>query len=84
MIRVLFFGQVRESLGCDEKRIPFDSASADLNGLQAVLCADGGHAWRKVLEQENMIRAVNQEVASGNSTLADGDEVAFFPPVTGG
>ncbi|QFU76031.1 molybdopterin converting factor subunit 1 [Halioglobus maricola] len=84
MIKVLFFGQVRELLGCDEKRIPFDSASADLDGLQAVLCADGGDAWREVLQQENMIRAVNQEVASGNPPLTDGDEVAFFPPVTGG
>jgi molybdopterin converting factor small subunit len=31
-----------------------------------------------------MIRAINQTVVDGNSPLQDGDEVAFFPPVTGG
>jgi sulfur-carrier protein len=43
-----------------------------------------GAAWRDVLAQDNMIRAVNQVVVPGNCTLRDGDEVAFFPPVTGG
>jgi sulfur-carrier protein len=31
-----------------------------------------------------MIRAVNQVVVDGNRALQDGDEIAFFPPVTGG
>ncbi|MFT4521076.1 MAG: molybdopterin synthase sulfur carrier subunit, partial [Halioglobus sp.] len=40
--------------------------------------------WRAVLQQNNLIRAINQSVAHANCTLSDGDEVAFFPPVTGG
>ena len=84
MINVLFFGRVREALDCDRKTLPFDERCTDLDTLQALLCAEGGERWCEVLAQDNMIRAVNQEVASGNPTLADGDEVAFFPPVTGG
>ena len=57
---------------------------ARLDALQDSLCAQHGARWREVLEEDNMIRAVNQVVVQGDCALADGDEVAFFPPVTGG
>ena len=43
-----------------------------------------GGKWSAVLGEENMIRAVNQAVTDANTDLSDGDEAAFFPPVTGG
>jgi len=84
MLRVLFFARVREALGCAEIELPWDEAAADLDSLQERLCARGGQDWRAVLGEDNMIRAVNQVVVAGNCALRDGDEVAFFPPVTGG
>ena len=81
MIEVLFFGRVREELDCDRVQV---AAVTDLDGLQAKLIQQRGERWASVLQQENIIRAVNQAVVSGNTPLADGDEVAFFPPVTGG
>ena len=84
MLRVLFFARVRETLGCDSLQLEFAPQVACLDDLQEHLCQRGGEQWRAVLTQDNMIRAVNQVVAEGNQALADGDEVAFFPPVTGG
>lgn len=84
MIKVLFFARVREELGCASVDVPWRESVADLDRLQARLCRDGGARWREVLLRPSMIRAVNQTVVSGNTGLSDGDEVAFFPPVTGG
>lgn len=84
MIRVLFFAQVRERLACDGLDWPWPEQGIDLDTLQAQLIAAHDATWRTVLEQPNIIRAVNQAVVAGNPALADGDEVAFFPPVTGG
>ncbi|MEZ5573272.1 MAG: MoaD/ThiS family protein [Halioglobus sp.] len=84
MLRVLFFARVREQLGCAELALPCSPDTGDLDSLQEFLCAERGATWRKVLTQSNMIRAVNQAVVAGNCVLHDGDEVAFYPPVTGG
>ena len=81
MIEVLFFGRVREELDCAGLSV---ADSPDLDTLQAQLVDEHGEQWAAVLGQENIIRAVNQSVVAGNVTLEGGDEVAFFPPVTGG
>lgn len=84
MLVVRFFARVREELGRDVLEIPWSDSVADVDALQEHLCEEGGPQWRHVLAQDNIIRAVNQAVVPGNRTLDDGDEVAFFPPVTGG
>ncbi|HEY6132256.1 MAG TPA: molybdopterin converting factor subunit 1 [Halioglobus sp.] len=84
MIKVLFFARVREQLGCADLELQWPQAGSDLDTLQEHLCVERGDVWRAVLAQDNMIRAVNQVVVAGNCAVRDGDEVAFFPPVTGG
>jgi molybdopterin synthase sulfur carrier subunit len=84
MLKVLFFASVRERLDCAALDVEWDSTGMDLGQLQERLVAGKGSVWGEVLGQDNMIRAVNQVVVAENSPLADGDEVAFFPPVTGG
>jgi molybdopterin synthase sulfur carrier subunit len=84
MLTVLFFAGVREQLGSASLQLQWTDVGLDLDALQEQLCREHGKRWREVLAQENMIRAVNQVVIPGNCTLQDGDEVAFFPPVTGG
>jgi len=84
LITVLFFASVRERLGCDRVELDTRFAGPDLDSLQARLCEGQGSLWEEVLGQANIVRAVNQTVAEGNQSLSDGDEVAFFPPVTGG
>ena len=84
MLKVLFFARVKEQLDCAAVDVEWTQDLADLHALQQQLCAQGGSLWQEVLGQENIVRAVNQVITSGNAELADGDEVAFFPPVTGG
>jgi molybdopterin synthase sulfur carrier subunit len=84
MLKVLFFARIKEQLNCSGLDLEWPGAATDLDALQRQLCAQHGGKWAEVLGQDNMIRAVNQTVVDGNSALRDGDEVAFFPPVTGG
>jgi len=84
MVNVLFFAQVREQLDCASLQVPWTGPGLDLDDLREQLCAQGGPRWRDVLYQDNIIRAVNQVVTTANCPLDDGDEVAFYPPVTGG
>jgi molybdopterin synthase sulfur carrier subunit len=84
MLKVLFFASVREQLDCGSLELPWPESGLDLDALQEQLCKERGEHWREILTQENMIRAVNQAMVAGNRGLSDGDEIAFFPPVTGG
>jgi len=84
MLKVLFFARIREELGCAALDVPWEAGAQDLEALRERLCRDGGATWREVLGQDNLVRAINQQVVQGNPLLADGDEVAFFPPMTGG
>ena len=84
MLKVLFFARIREELDCGELELEWRDAFSSLDALQAFLGESKGPRWFEVLGQENVIRAVNQRVVQGDSGLRDGDEVAFFPPVTGG
>ncbi|BEE09853.1 MULTISPECIES: molybdopterin synthase sulfur carrier subunit [Aeromonas] len=81
MIKVLFFAQVRELVACDELSLPCDYASAE--ALRAALC-ERGDKWVLALEAGKLLVAVNQTLVPLDTPLHDGDEVAFFPPVTGG
>ncbi|AJZ88657.1 molybdopterin synthase sulfur carrier subunit [Cedecea neteri] len=81
MLNVLFFAQVRELVGCDS--LTLDEAYGDVEQLRAAL-ADKGSRWALALESGKLLAAVNQTLVSFDHPLAKGDEVAFFPPVTGG
>ena len=84
MVTVLYFASLRETLGKSSEQIALPSTVRDLEGLRALLVARGG-VWGQVLARSTPVRAaVNQSMAVGDTALADGDEVAFFPPVTGG
>lgn len=84
MITVLYFARLREALGKSSERIALPAAVRNVEGLRALLVARGG-GWEEELAPSRPVRAaVNQAMAHGDTQVADGDEVAFFPPVTGG
>lgn len=84
MITVLYFARLREALGCASEQLALPDSVRDLEGLRAYLVARGG-VWAQELGPNRAVRAaVNQAMAVGDMPIADGDEVAFFPPVTGG
>ncbi|MDU7197974.1 molybdopterin synthase sulfur carrier subunit [Phytobacter diazotrophicus] len=81
MINVLFFAQVRELIGCD--RLTLDEVFPSVEALRQHLAARNDR-WALALEEGKLLAAVNQTLVSFDTPLTDGDEVAFFPPVTGG
>ena len=83
MIRVLFFAKLREDLGQSELELPWSAELSTVADLQAQL-NQRDEKWAGTLGAENIICAVNQQQVATGHGLADGDEVAFFPPVTGG
>ena len=83
MIRVLFFARLREQLDCATLELDWPEQNATVADLRECLCGRGEH-WRAALQADNIICAVNQRQACPGDTLAAGDEVAFYPPVTGG
>jgi molybdopterin synthase sulfur carrier subunit len=84
MVTVLYFARLREALGTPSEQIALPATVRDLEGLRALLIARGG-SWEQELAPGKPVRAaVNQAMAAGDVPVADGDEVAFFPPVTGG
>ena len=82
-IRVLYFAGLREALGCAEERLELPAGVATLAALRAHL-AGRGEPGSRLATMKNLRAAVNQAMAAPEQALGDGDEVAFFPPVTGG
>lgn len=84
MVTLLYFARLRETLGTRREELALPPSVADVAGLLALLRARGGD-WAAELASQRPVRAaVNQEMAGLETAIADGDEVAFFPPVTGG
>ena len=82
MIRIRYFASLRERLGSAEETL--QEFPASLDALRAQLAARGG-IWSEVFDgEQRVLAAVNQEMATSDQPLAAGDEVGFFPPVTGG
>ncbi len=82
MITVRFFASLRERLGEDETTLEVPEATT-VGEIQQQL-AQRGETWAQSLAQNRLLVAVNQAMARPDTPVEDGDEVAFFPPVTGG
>ena len=83
MLRVMFFASFRERLNTRQVEVPL-AAPATVAQVIAGLIDQGGEPWREVLEGDNVVMALNQAVCEPGTTVRDGDELAFYPPVTGG
>lgn len=82
-IHILYFARLRETLGTAKETIEM-SAPATIIILLDTLRERGG-VWAEALAAGRNFRlARNQELCPSDTTLADGDEIAIFPPVTGG
>ncbi|WP_273826383.1 MoaD/ThiS family protein [Pseudomonas asplenii] len=77
---VQFFARYREVLGVDAEQV--EGEFATLGHLRDHLLQRGGN-WQ-VLAEQGLMCARNQELCGADEPLVDGDEVAFFPTVTGG
>jgi molybdopterin synthase sulfur carrier subunit len=84
MLTLMYFARLREALGVSSERVDLPADVRDVAGLTAWLRNRGG-AWEAELAPGRAFRvAVNQDMAEGATAIRDGDEIAIFPPVTGG
>ncbi|MDS4013093.1 MAG: molybdopterin converting factor subunit 1 [Candidatus Accumulibacter sp.] len=83
MLRILYFAGLREQLATNQEDLPLPTGVHDVAGLLAFLAARGGD-WQHLQRTRNLRCAVNQEMASFDCPLRGDEELAFFPPVTGG
>ncbi|WP_159821591.1 molybdopterin converting factor subunit 1 [Colwellia sp. 20A7] len=82
MIKIVFFAALREQLNCSE-------LSINIQGLTTVAdvkkqLANTDEQWQQIFANDSLLSAVNHDMVSDEQTIKSGDEVAFFPPVTGG
>ena len=83
-VKVLYFAALREQLGTAAEEIELPAGVSTVAALRSHLRGRGG-AWQLALADGKLVRmAVNQDMAPPTAALKAGDEVAFFPPVTGG
>jgi len=83
-VKVLFFANLRERVGQAVEVVDIPDSASTVAGLRLHLMKRGG-AWQEVLSDMKVVRvAVNHDMAAANAPLNPGDEIAFFPPVTGG
>ena len=84
MIKLVYLARLREQLDRATETLELTPDIGDVAALTDVLCRRGG-PWQEVLGGgQTFLSAVNGEVAGSQTPIKDGDEVAFFPPVTGG
>ena len=81
---LLYFASLRESLGCSRELVQLPGGTPTVSSLLDQLRSREGR-WTEAFAPGKSWRvAVNQQMANLATPLKPGDEVAFFPPVTGG
>jgi sulfur-carrier protein len=84
MITILYFARIKENLGIGQESIPLPANANSVATLTAWL-RERGAAWQSELAPGKALRvAVNQAMVAMDAAINDGDEIAYFPPVTGG
>ncbi|MCW8914858.1 MAG: molybdopterin converting factor subunit 1 [Magnetovibrio sp.] len=83
-MKVLYFAWLKEKTGTSQEELDLPEGVSDVEGLMHWL-RDRDNGFASAFSKDALIRvAVNHEYVEQDHVLANGDEVAFFPPVTGG
>ena len=82
MIKVVLFAALREQLDCSELSISNENINT-VAELKRHL-SEQNLQWQQILNNGSLLSAVNHNMVDGSHVVKSGDEVAFFPPVTGG
>ena len=85
-IQIFYFARLKETLKFSTENLEFPDDIGDLTILKLKAhLAKRSDVWQQMLLGKLKVRgAINHELVDDNAAIADGDEVAFFPPVTGG
>jgi molybdopterin synthase sulfur carrier subunit len=83
MVQLCYFASLREALGTGDEQVELPGDINDLAGLTCWL-QSRNDTWRQALADTRLHVAINQHIVNTNVPVNDGDEIAWFPPVTGG
>jgi molybdopterin synthase sulfur carrier subunit len=83
-VKLFYFAKVREAIGIDREELDLESDIKTVSDLIELLKGRGSH-WQDMFSMSTTFRmAVNQEMVEATHKISANDEVAFFPPITGG
>ncbi len=83
-LTLCYFAWVREKIGCSEESISCDVSQLTIRELITLLCEKHEKYQSVFADLTAICVAKNQTFCDFETDIADGDEIAFFPPVTGG
>lgn len=83
MILINYFARYREQLNLGGEKLPLTDSLKTIEDVRRLLMARG-EVWSNVLGENNLMCALNQVLCHPDQVIEDYDEIAFFPPVTGG
>lgn len=81
-MKVVFFAMLRERLGCAEFKIENPQQKTVAQVIEFL--KGQSEQWHDILENQEVLAAVNHEFVAPETSVTQGDEIALFPPVTGG
>jgi len=83
-VKLFYFAKVREAIGIDREELDLESDIKTVSDLIELLKGRGSH-WQDMFSMSTTFRmAVNQEMVEATHKISKNEEVAFFPPITGG
>ena len=84
-LNLLFFASLRERFGFSQKEITLSKQVRSAEEFLLDMSKQSGGEWVNLFENKNMYKlAINQELCSWKDQIHEGDELAIFPPITGG
>ena len=82
MLHIIYFAQLKDDLDCSEETLEWLPHLTTISDLKTAL-SQRSKQWQHAFSK-NILSAVNQAMAHDSHPIKEGDEIAFFPPVTGG
>jgi len=84
MLKIVYFASLKDRIGRSEESIDLPNAVDSVQSLIDHLSTLHGDEWSSIINGSTVLVAVNHEMSDRTAPVKEGDEVAFFPPVTGG
>jgi molybdopterin synthase sulfur carrier subunit len=84
VVRLLYFAWLRERIGRAEEEVTLPPGVDSIAALLAWLRSQGAPYDTALADHARIRSAINQDFATADARFAPGDEIAFFPPITGG
>ncbi|MDA7843170.1 MoaD/ThiS family protein [Methylophilaceae bacterium] len=84
-LKLLFFANLREKFGFSQKEFTLSKKVRTPEEFLLIMSKQIGGEWINLLEDKKLYKvAINQDLSSWNDPILEGDELAIFPPITGG